>query len=91
MEHSAKMNTIYQKTPEERKLLGFQNSVNAYYKTLEIHTKNLIGMYQSGDDYDLGLQFIQNSLVLIKSYDEEKYNELNELLSAKIDISPDES
>jgi len=48
-------------------------------------------MYQSGDDYDLGLQFIQNSLVLIKSYDEEKYSELNELLSQKIDSPVSES
>jgi hypothetical protein len=85
------MKNIYQKSPEERKLLSFQNSVNTYYKTLEIHTKNLILMYESGDDYDLGLQFIQNSLVLIKSYDEEKYSELNELLSQKIDSSVSES
>ncbi len=91
LEYLANMKNIYEKTPEERKLLSFQNSVNAYFNTLEIHTQNLIHMYQSEGEYDLGLQFIQNSLSLIESYDEEKASKLKELLSRKIDSPVSES
>lgn len=91
LEHLPNMKDIYEKTPEERKLLGFQNSVNSYSKTLEIHTRTLINMYESGDEYEVGLKFIIASLKLIEAYDSEKHDELKELLSHKIDSPVDES
>jgi hypothetical protein len=85
------MKDIYEKTPEERKLINFQNSTNAYCKALESHTQNLIRMYEQGEGYELGLKFIQESLIVIKSYDEEKHKELDELLFSKIDSDINES
>jgi hypothetical protein len=48
-------------------------------------------MYESGDGYEIGLKFIIASLKLIEAYDSEKHDELNKLLSEKVDISSDES
>jgi hypothetical protein len=85
------MKDIYEKTPEERKLISFQNSTNSYCKALESHTQNLIRMYEQVEGYELGLKFIQESLIVIKSYDEEKHKELDELLFSKIDSDINES
>lgn len=85
------MNTIYQKTPEERKLLNFQNSTNSFYRTLVSHTEALISMYEDKKGYGDGLTFIIDSLKLIAAYDLDKYEELTELLSKKVDIESNES
>ena len=48
-------------------------------------------MYEQVEGYELGLKFIQESLIVIKSYDEEKHKELDELLFSKIDSDINES
>ena len=81
------MEKIYKSnlTDDERKVKSFQDSINSFYSVLVIPLETAILSYQAKDGYEAGLKFIQDSLEIVKEYDEEKYESLKSELSLKID------